>query len=52
MKNEVKYFNRLIDKELEKWRESDKHKPILLRGARQIGKSETVPLYAIGSVIS
>ena len=42
MKNETKYFNRLIDKELEKWKESDRHKPILLRGARQIGKSETV----------
>ena len=35
MKNEVKYFNRLIDKELEKWMNSDVHQPILLRGARQ-----------------
>jgi predicted AAA+ superfamily ATPase len=42
MKNEMKYFNRLIDKELEEWRLSDKHKPILLRGARQTGKSSTV----------
>ena len=42
MKNEVKYFNRLIDIDLEKWRNSNNHKPILLRGARQIGKSATV----------
>ena len=42
MKNEVRYLNRLIDKELEKWRADDKHKPILLRGARQTGKSATV----------
>jgi len=42
MKNEVKYFNRLIDKELEKWITADKHKPILLRGARQTGKSSAV----------
>jgi len=42
MENEIKYLNRLIDKELLKWVEGDKHKPILLRGARQIGKSSTV----------
>jgi predicted AAA+ superfamily ATPase len=42
MKNEMKYFNRLIDSELTKWMESNKHKPILLRGARQTGKSSTV----------
>ena len=42
MKNEVKYFNRKIDKELEEWMVSKKHKPILLRGARQVGKSSAV----------
>ena len=42
MKNEVKYFNRKIDKELEEWKSSAKHKPILLRGARQVGKSSAV----------
>ena len=38
----MKYINRLIDKELEKWMISDNHKPILLRGARQTGKSSAV----------
>ena len=42
MKNEVKYFNRLVDSVLEKWKYEDNHKPILLRGARQIGKSSSV----------
>ena len=42
MKNEVKYYNRKIDKELEEWLASAKHKPILLRGARQVGKSSTI----------
>ena len=36
------YYNRNIDKELEEWRVSKKHKPILLRGARQVGKSSAV----------
>ncbi|MCL2168261.1 MAG: AAA family ATPase, partial [Lentimicrobiaceae bacterium] len=38
----MKYFNRHIDKELTKWMDSEKHKPILLRGARQTGKSSAV----------
>ena len=38
----MKYFNRHIDRELEKWQKEQKHKPILLRGARQIGKSSAV----------
>jgi len=42
MKNEVKYCNRKIDKELEEWMLDKKHKPILLRGARQVGKSSAV----------
>ena len=42
MKNEVKYYNRKIDKDLEEWRTSLKHKPILLRGARQVGKSAAI----------
>jgi len=42
LKNEVVYYNRQIDSELIKWKESDKHKPMLLRGARQIGKSSAV----------
>ena len=42
MKNEAKYYSRKIDKELEEWMVGIKHKPILLRGARQVGKSSAV----------
>jgi len=42
MKNEPMYYNRKIDKELEEWMMSIKHKPILLRGARQVGKSSAI----------
>jgi len=40
MKN--KYINRLIDNELENWTSSNGRKPLLLRGARQVGKSSSV----------
>ena len=36
------YYNRKIDRELIVWKEEDFHKPLLLRGARQIGKSSSV----------
>jgi len=36
------YLNRLIDKELLYWKNEKEHKPILLRGARQVGKSSSV----------
>lgn len=36
------YFNRLIDGYLEQWALEKTHKPILLRGARQVGKSTAV----------
>ncbi len=36
------YYNRLIDKYLDKWRLEKGRKPILLRGTRQIGKSTSV----------
>jgi len=36
------YIKRLIDKELINWKQSDKRKPILLRGARQVGKTKAV----------
>ena len=42
MKNEASYLNRQIDKCLTEWKNDDDHKPILLRGARQVGKSSTV----------
>ena len=36
------YFNRLIDSELLQWKNDGEHKPLLLRGARQVGKSRAV----------
>ena len=39
---EMDYINRHIDKELENWASSNKRKPLLLRGARQVGKSSSV----------
>lgn len=37
-----KYFHRQIDQALLAWKKSPRHKPLLLRGARQVGKSSTV----------
>lgn len=36
------YFPRTIDKYLLDWKNSSKHKPLLLRGARQVGKSSAI----------
>ncbi len=36
------YFKRLIDGYLEEWANRKDHKPLLLRGARQVGKSTAV----------
>ena len=36
------YIKRLIDKELSAWKNAKNKKPILLRGARQVGKTNTV----------
>jgi predicted AAA+ superfamily ATPase len=40
------YLKRLIDNELIIWKSAKKHKPILLRGARQTGKSSSVREFA------
>jgi len=37
-----RYFPRLIDNVLSSWKGDAKHKPLLLRGARQVGKSSSV----------
>ena len=37
-----KYYNRRIDNELTLWKEEEIRKPLLLRGARQVGKSSSV----------
>ncbi len=36
------YIKRNIDFELNKWKSESKHKPLLIRGARQVGKTNTV----------
>lgn len=36
------YLPRIIDSYLKKWSENPSHKPLLLRGARQVGKSTAV----------
>ena len=36
------YYPRAIDKYLLEWKNEKKHKPLLLRGARQVGKSSAV----------
>ena len=36
------YIKRHIDKHLQLWKQSVPHKPLLLRGARQVGKSSSV----------
>jgi predicted AAA+ superfamily ATPase len=40
------YIKRHIDCELHSWKLSSKHKPLLLRGARQVGKSSSVRKFA------
>ena len=36
------YFRRHIDEQLLQWKESPRRKPLLIRGARQVGKSTAV----------
>ena len=38
----MSYLERLIDKELLHWAKAEQHKPLLLRGARQVGKTSAV----------
>lgn len=40
--NNSPYFSRVIDLHLKTWKEDLHHKPLLLRGARQVGKSSAV----------
>ncbi len=36
------YLRRRIDEDLQEWKNTPNHKPLLLRGARQVGKSSSV----------
>ncbi len=38
----MKYLGRHIDKELLEWKKAKDHKPLLVRGARQVGKSSAI----------
>lgn len=38
----MKYIPRNIDRHLQEWKDDDSRKPLLLRGARQVGKSSAV----------
>jgi predicted AAA+ superfamily ATPase len=38
----MKYLKRRIDADLTEWKNAEKRKPLLLRGARQVGKSSAV----------
>ncbi|HNQ68254.1 MAG TPA: AAA family ATPase [Bacteroidales bacterium] len=40
------YLKRTVDEELLKWKLSKNRKPLMLRGARQVGKSSTVKKFA------
>ena len=58
----MSYLHRKIDDELLRWKNTEHRKVILLRGARQVGKSSAVrelgktfdhyPLYAISQVVT
>jgi predicted AAA+ superfamily ATPase len=36
------YFNRKIDHALQQWSNDNRHKPLMLRGARQVGKTSAI----------
>lgn len=38
----AQYFKRHIDAYLEEWKDSSNRKPLLVRGARQVGKSSAI----------
>jgi uncharacterized protein len=36
------YLKRTIDEDLQNWKSAKRRKPLMLRGARQVGKTSTV----------
>ena len=44
----MKYITRKIDGVLDRWARAEKRKPLLLKGARQIGKTESIRHFASG----
>ena len=41
-------FSRRIISKLESWKQSETHKPLILRGARQVGKTTVVNQFGAG----
>jgi len=39
-------FNRHLNKQLQAWKDNPKRKPLLLRGARQVGKTTIIQTFA------
>ena len=40
------YLRRKIDKFLEEWKRNEDRKPLIIKGARQIGKTESIKHFA------
>ena len=40
------YYRRKIDDYLKSWKEDSNHKPLIVKGARQIGKTESILHFA------
>ena len=40
------YFKRKIDEFLIQWKQDSAHKPLIIKGARQIGKTESIVHFA------
>ena len=44
-----RYLNRKIDRLLTDWKSTPNRKPLLIKGARQIGKTETIRHFALAN---
>ena len=43
------YLKRKVDKILSEWHENPSRKPLIIKGARQVGKTESIMHFAKGS---
>ena len=46
MRKESRYLRRKFDAWLELWKSDPNHKPLLVKGARQVGKTESIRHFA------
>lgn len=42
----MQFLKRKIDKYLNEWKEKKKRKPLIVKGARQVGKTESIRKFA------